>query len=53
VTRRYKGRSYVVPDLEFHECPACQEKLYGREAMRRIEAHSPAFARVRRLAKSA
>jgi YgiT-type zinc finger domain-containing protein len=41
------GQTYSVPKLEFHECPACGEKVYDREAMRRIEAHSPAFARAR------
>ena len=40
----FEGRAYTVPDLEFHECPECGEKVYGREAMRKIEARSPAFA---------
>jgi YgiT-type zinc finger domain-containing protein len=40
----FKGRRYTVPDLEYHECPRCGEKVYDREAMRKIEAHSPAFA---------
>ena len=30
--------------LEFHECPACGEKVFDREAMRKIQTHSPAFA---------
>ena len=30
---------------EFHECPACGEKVYDREAMRKIEAHYPAFSK--------
>ncbi len=38
-----QGQTYVVPRLEFHECPDCGEKIYGPEAMRRIEAVSPAF----------
>ncbi|MFN7944904.1 MAG: YgiT-type zinc finger protein [Blastocatellia bacterium] len=42
------GQAYVVPDLEFYECPKCGEKLFDREAMRKIEAHSPAFIRNRR-----
>lgn len=41
----FQGRPYTVPGLEFHECPDCGEKVYDREAMRKIEAHSPAFAR--------
>ncbi len=39
----YQGRTYVVPHLEFFECPDCGERLYDREAMRKIEAYSPAY----------
>lgn len=39
------GQTYTVEKLRFHECPACGEKVYSREAMRRIEASSPAFAK--------
>ena len=42
----YKGQPYTVDSLEFYECPECQEKVYDREAMRKIEANSPAFAKV-------
>ena len=42
----YGGQTYTVPSLEFHECPDCGERVYDRYAMRRIEAHSPAFAKV-------
>lgn len=45
--REYEGASYVVPDLEYYECPVCGERVYDREAMRRIEVHSPAFKRNR------
>jgi YgiT-type zinc finger domain-containing protein len=41
----FRGQPYTVPDLEFFECPACGEKVFDREAMRRIEACSPAFAK--------
>ena len=41
---RFKGRPYTVPSLEFYACPACGEKVYDREAMRKIQEHSPAFA---------
>ncbi|MEW6357290.1 MAG: type II toxin-antitoxin system MqsA family antitoxin [Planctomycetota bacterium] len=44
-TGTFQGRTYVVPSLQFHECPDCGEKVYDREAMRKIEAHSPAFER--------
>jgi YgiT-type zinc finger domain-containing protein len=39
----YRGRRFTVPDLEFYECPDCGEKVYDAEAMRKIEACSPAF----------
>jgi YgiT-type zinc finger domain-containing protein len=41
----FKGETYTVPSLEYYECPDCGEKVYDREAMRQIEAHSPAFKR--------
>jgi YgiT-type zinc finger domain-containing protein len=44
---KFAGRSYAVPSLEFYECPDCGEKVYDREAMRKIEARSPAFKRPR------
>ena len=46
LTREFRGQTYRVPDVEFHECPDCGEKIYDRDAMQKIEAHSPAFARV-------
>jgi len=39
----YHGKAYVVPNLEFWECPDCGERLYDRDALRKIEAHSPAY----------
>jgi YgiT-type zinc finger domain-containing protein len=44
-TSEFQGQSYTVPSLEFYECPDCGERIYDRQAMCRIEAHSPAFAR--------
>ena len=41
----FEGQTYTVPALEFYECPACGEKIYDRDAMRKIQEHSPAFAR--------
>jgi YgiT-type zinc finger domain-containing protein len=46
-TGEFRDRPYTVPDLEFYECPDCGERIYDRTAMRKIEAHSPAFARTR------
>jgi YgiT-type zinc finger domain-containing protein len=42
-TEKFEGQTYAVPDLDFYECPACQEQRFDRDAMRRIEARSPAF----------
>lgn len=44
-TGRFHGQTYSVPRLEFHECPVCGEKVYDREAMRKIETHSPALVK--------
>jgi YgiT-type zinc finger domain-containing protein len=43
----FKGKKYAVPNLQYYECPAC------RDAMREIEAHSPAFERAHPKRKSA
>ena len=42
-----KGKPYVVPNLKFYECPSCGERLYDRDAMRKIEAHRLVPARRR------
>ncbi len=42
VTEEAAGKRYTIPDLEFYECPVCGEKLYDREAMRKLESFSPA-----------
>ncbi|MBN2272420.1 MAG: YgiT-type zinc finger protein [Sedimentisphaerales bacterium] len=41
----FQGRSYTVRSLEFYECPVCAERVYDRQAMRKIEDHSPAFGK--------
>ena len=53
VRRTWKERAYVVPNLEFEECPECGERLFDREAMRKIETYSPAFAKQRAADKKA
>jgi YgiT-type zinc finger domain-containing protein len=50
VKRTHAGQTYVVPNLAFWECPACGERVYDRDAMRRIESHSPAYHKPRRTA---
>lgn len=39
-----RGHKYIAKDIEFHECPDCGEKLYGPEAMRKIESFRPRVA---------
>jgi hypothetical protein len=46
--RDFQGQTHTVPNLEFHECLDCGERIYDREAMRKIEAYCPAFAKARR-----
>jgi len=49
----FQGQTYVVPDLEYHECPDCGERVYDPQAMRKIEAHSPAYAKRQKRRKAA
>ena len=44
-TDDFEGHRYKVPNLKFWQCPDCGEKIYDREAMRRIEANCPAYAK--------
>jgi YgiT-type zinc finger domain-containing protein len=44
-TGKFHGKTYLVPALEYYECPHCGEKIYDRQAMRKIESYSPAFSR--------
>ena len=50
---QFQGQTYTVPSLEYYECPECEEKVYDREAMRRIEEYSPAFEKSQVKKKSA
>ena len=43
-TGKFQGQTYTVPNLELHECPDCGERVYDREAMRRIEARFAGFS---------
>jgi YgiT-type zinc finger domain-containing protein len=52
-TGSFKGKRYTVPHLQYYECSDCGEKVYDRDAMREIEAHSPAFERINPKRKSA
>jgi YgiT-type zinc finger domain-containing protein len=46
----FRGHEYTTPGVQFHECPDCGEKLYDREAMRKMEAHRPKGRRKSRVA---
>jgi YgiT-type zinc finger domain-containing protein len=43
VTREFEGTTYSVPDVTYYVCPDCGEELYDGEAVRKIQAESPAF----------
>jgi len=52
-SRDFEGQAYRVRGLEFLECPDCGEKVFDREAMRKIEAQSPAFRKASHMKRSA
>jgi len=47
---KFRGKPYVAPAIEHHECPACGERLFGADAMRRIESFRPGSRRKNRVA---
>ena len=49
----HAGKRYVVRRLRYFHCAQCGEKVYDPSAMRRIQASSPAFARLPRARKTA
>ncbi len=40
---KYQGKKYSIPSLEYYECPNCGEKVYDKDAMRRIQENSSAM----------
>ena len=52
-TGNFKGKTYTVRDLEYYKCPDRREKIYDRDAMRQIEASSPALERMHSKRRSA
>jgi len=52
-TGEFQGKTYTIPDLEFHQCPACWERVLDRDALQRIKACSPAPVPYRLMARSA
>ena len=45
LTGKFHGETYLVPTLDYYECPNCGEKVYDRQAMKKIESYSPAFSK--------
>lgn len=43
--RQHEGKSYTVPNVQFHECPSCGEQLFDTAAIDKIQSRSPAFAK--------
>jgi len=37
----FKGQVYTAPQIQFHECTNCGERLYDRDAMRKMESYRP------------
>ncbi|HUE05586.1 MAG TPA: YgiT-type zinc finger protein [Bryobacteraceae bacterium] len=52
-TGEFQGKTYTIPDLEFHQCPACWERVLGREALQRIKAVVPATSELQLMARTA
>ena len=42
---KFHGETYLVPALDYYECPDCGEKVYDRQSMKKIESYSPAFSK--------
>ncbi len=45
VSRVFEGKPYSVSGVSYHVCPDCDERVYDRAAVRKIQAASPAFRR--------
>ncbi len=52
-TGEFRGKTCTIPDLEFHQCPACWERILDRKALRRIRASVPAATLSELMARSA
>ncbi len=49
----YAGKRYMVKKLRYYHCARCGENVYDPSAMRRIQAASPAFAKLPQVRKTA
>jgi YgiT-type zinc finger domain-containing protein len=43
LSRKYQDELYLVPEVEYYECPDCGEKVFDAAAMRKIQESSPAY----------
>ena len=41
----YRNQVYLVPQLEFYECPVCNERVFTPEAFAKRRAYSPAYGK--------
>ena len=42
---KYRNQIYTVPELEFYECPVCNERVFATEAIAKIREYSPAYSK--------
>lgn len=42
VSGTWMGQPFIAKSIEFHYCPICDEKVYDREALRRMQSFYPA-----------
>ena len=45
LSRNFEGETYRVSGVSYCHCPDCGEHVYDRDAVRKIQAASPAFRR--------
>jgi YgiT-type zinc finger domain-containing protein len=45
LTRDFEGETYTVSGVTYYACPDCGERVYDPDAVRKIQAKSPAFRR--------
>ena len=51
VTGTRQGTRYSVPNVEFHECPDCGERVYDALAIRQIEKYFERAIETKKLTK--
>ncbi len=43
LSRKHLDQPYLVPEVEYFECPDCGEKVFDAAAMQKIQEKSPAY----------